>query len=192
MLTFTLADGRTAQAESLADFVDQHFDRNVPVDAVWAGNAHFADGTILDLAPAGQPHASLAVARIEGEGFNIGGSESARAGLTHITDPLGINGPVDNALVDAFLNSSTSIAPDAASATLRHIGTPDVWAVQPADAAQTSRPLARRFTADTPLIEKLQAGGALADHPRLQQRLDASLPTPHLDPAPKPHVGRQL
>lgn len=34
MLTFTLADGRTAQAESLADFVDQHFDRNVPVDAV--------------------------------------------------------------------------------------------------------------------------------------------------------------
>lgn len=192
MLTFTLSDGRTAQAESLADFVDQHFDRNVPVDAVWAGNARFADGTILDLAPAGQSHGSIAVARIEGEGFSIGGSESDRAGLARITDPLGITGPVDNARVDAFFNASTSIAPDAPSTTLHHIGTPDVWAVQPAGAPQASSSFARRFTADTPLIEKMQAGGALADLTRLQQRLDADLTTPRVDPAPKPQVGRQL
>lgn len=193
---FALTDGRTIEAASLADFVDQHFPRGEAVDASWSGQSRFADDAILSVTAAGRSDTAISVVRIEGEGFSIGGTDPAGHGLTRLPDPLGAHGPVGSAQAEAFLTSPHATGTGAPTSQLRHIGTPEAWTATQVTAptpAPATAPLARRYTADAPLIEKMNAGGALTDHARLQKRLDTDPMAALRDaPASARHVGRQL
>jgi hypothetical protein len=202
--TFALTDGRTVEAESLVDFVDQHFTRGDAIDATWSGRDRFADGAILSVAAAGRPETAVSVVRIDGDGFTIGGSEPAHKGLTRLTDPLGAKSPLDNPQAAAFLEAYDVAKGGVPDSLFHHLGTPEVWVAAPrvtptvrttaAPEVPTSRPLPVRKPAVTEDGVPTAARGTAAE------RLDA-LTQRHLDPLerltaapppPVPHVGRHL